>query len=90
MLKDKQRKYLTELLGECWHVKGNTGYCQLCGEPLQLVGDYNRTFTTPQDFFDVVRAIEYDDLPNYNITEMQQPDFVERFMIEVCKMGGVE
>jgi hypothetical protein len=112
MLNDKQCKYLTELLGECWHdekdapeieIGGKNPICPKCNKSLWTAYEYNRTFTTWQDFGDVVRVLD-DEKYYYDAIEyvmdyyrkcsmfsiMKQPDFVERFMIEVGKMRGVE
>jgi hypothetical protein len=102
MLTDTQHKYLTELLGECWHEWGRLGYCPKCGAYIDT--KCYRTFTTPHDFFDVVNnmyAVEVADVldtlcdyPEQGLTSlataMQQPDFIERFMSELCKLKGVE
>jgi hypothetical protein len=93
MLTDTQRKYLTEMLGERW--------CDDVKEyDVNYLGhSYNRTFTTPQDFFDVVRVLSlrevddaWDSFPcsMSNGELMKQPDFIERFMSEVCEMKEVK
>jgi hypothetical protein len=102
MLTDTRRKYLTELLGECcWQSNNKTlneykNRCVNCG--LEKDTHKHRTFTTPQDFFDVVRALSPDDVirvdkklnHEWMLEAMQQPDFIERFMSELCKLKGVE
>lgn len=59
------RKTLTEFLGECWHepifVRDNPveGHfkCSKCGIELKINKSANRTFTTPDDFFDLVARL---------------------------------
>lgn len=103
---DSQRKYLTELIGECFH-EGEWCQCKHCGK-LMSNAPFNRTFTNPSDFFAVVRAIDrvmleqvlkgiafnlqyrYDSLLLYIAEAMQKPTFIEDFMREVCRMGGVD
>ena len=51
-MNDTQRKALTEMLGECWHEKHWDSVAR------QNRALPNRTFLTPQDFFDVVRVLD--------------------------------
>jgi hypothetical protein len=105
MLTDTQRKYLAELLGECRHETfDKEDYCPHCNNFLPTAPYImNRTFfTTPQDFFDVVRVLDKSVISKvfYNVGNdcgrllyfelLQQPDFIERFMVELCQLKGVE
>jgi hypothetical protein len=94
MLIDTEKKALTEMLGEEWN--GVTWYKPSTGEE---TGD--RTFTTWQDFGDVVRAIDkgiilsaFINMENnsnskmYFVELLQQPDFIEKFMRAVVEMKG--
>lgn len=94
---DKQREYLTkEILHECWHeFEGREGFdrCKKCGtrENKYFTFSRNPTFTTPDDFFAVVRSMRPVDLlviwsnMGNDATVLQEPDFIEKFMLEVCK-----
>lgn len=98
---DNQLRYLTELIGECYHTKtipvGGCCNCKKCNSFMPT----NRTFTTPDDFFAVVRAIDHEQIEDSfyamkldNPTDiswgLQHPTFIENFMRAVCRMGGVE
>ena len=109
MLTEQQRKYLTELIGDCWHEwYGEPGYNCIKCHKLSMNGCLNnRTFTEPADFFAVCRVMDWKDVeralcymddkanPAGDVLDgivklMQQPTFIEDFMREVAKMGGIE
>lgn len=111
-LTDTQRRYLTELIGECWHEMDTQGVmadtdgiqfivCKHCSKDFDIKKGLNRTFLTPDDFFAVVRAISdityRRALIELNVeyiyqqhSIMKQPTFIEDFMREVCRLGGIE
>ena len=106
MLTDKQRKYLIELIGECYHSPGHPrgrnedSYCNKCEMYYSAYEDYElRTFTTPDDFFSVLRALDKDtvdaviDMWDCSLTIgeiINQPTFIEDFMRGVVRMGEME
>jgi hypothetical protein len=93
MLTDTQKKALTEMLGEKW----NEWEWQI-KEQDKTIETPNRTFTTWQDFIDVVRAIGVQNSIRASgvnrlfdlFNNMQQPDFIEQFMRAVAEMKGVK
>jgi len=64
-LKPEFKKWLTkEILGECWHTV--TGICWKCKKYIGL--PYSRSFTTWQDYGDVVTALQLSS--KYNFEEI--------------------
>ena len=61
-MNDKQRKLLTEYLGECWHeLLTDSDFPAICscGKGISTNDHHNRTFTTPDDLHALVcRMVE--------------------------------
>jgi len=103
MLSKTQKKYLTkEVLKECYWKSNeksyNTSHCRCVTCGLEKDAHRYHDFITPDDFFAVVRALDkhktdyaIDSWPfDLTIGEiLRQPDFIERFMVEVCRAKGV-
>ena len=95
MLTDTQRKTLTEMLGKQWYEKH---WDSIARTNRALP---NRTFDTWQDFGDVVKVAPIESAVVLNLMSLgsinsltavisQTPDFIEKFMREVCEMKGVK
>jgi len=94
------RCYHDEADATPFRVGGKPEICLECGFALYEAHRFNQEING-NDFFALVGVLDdialssiegklINEYPHLLLWKMQQPDFIERFCIEVCKMKGVE
>jgi len=93
-LTDTQRRMLAILTGKRWHevvpcssmeTPDGYEYCSCGTFRLKITRPHdNCTFLSPDDFFEVLKALDYRKVPDYTIRDLRDEGFIEKFMIEVA------